>query len=655
MKSLAALATCALGCVPATSAAAWSANGPDGGIVHAATGGGGNLYIGTNDGVYRSSDDGANWSRLGDLPRGYYIGAVAVDPSNPSTLYATGGIALYRSTDGGAHWIETAEPAQAVTYHPGTPGDLVGVHPYSRDVRASVDGGATWQAATVSGSGAPFRAFAVVASAPDPHMFYALDGYRVVHRSSDGGRTWVPLPNPAPPVGVSSNGGRLAIEPNGDYLVLTDNQLDVGYVRRYAPWTGANTGATIAPLDSARGLLADRVAAGRFWLAAYTMNAPFGMHWFESVDNGSTWSDLGLLDVMPLYAHATAGGVLYGSGERGFVRSLDAGRTWAPRVRGVPLAEVRSVSMRPGAPEDMLAAGAGLGVARSTDGGATWSDSSTGLTQTTVSALVRSPQNPDVVYAGSNDGLFRSTDGGSTWSGVAIASFPISGQRTFGRLGVDRDDPAKLTGMQDYSRLMWSDDGGANWRSASASDGQWDFRFFPRTPAGSRIVYALAFLSSAEHRLYRAVGHGGVFEPIAGAQRFGTVAVNPANERELVALARNGTWNVWTAYRSLDAGDTWATRGALPSMQSLGDMAQLRFDACDPRTVYALAGGGFYVSRDKGATWAHEPLTLPATFLNDLDVDCTDGTASVVAATDTTGTQVRTPEEVEGIFADGIE
>src|SRR5204862_1753586 len=64
-----------------------------------------------------------------------------------------------------------------------------------------------------------------------------------------------------------------------------------------------------------------------------------------------------------------------------------------------------------------LYAGTYGGVSKSTDGGATWTASNTGLTNTEVNVLAIDPQTPAILYAGTYyDGVFKSTDGGATWT-----------------------------------------------------------------------------------------------------------------------------------------------------------------------------------------------------------------------------------------------
>src|SRR5215510_4571146 len=72
------------------------------------------LYAGT-DGVFKSTDAGATWTHLtnGIPPSINIVGAkdpMAIDPSNPSTVYVVGGNGegVYKSTNAGASWTRIA-------------------------------------------------------------------------------------------------------------------------------------------------------------------------------------------------------------------------------------------------------------------------------------------------------------------------------------------------------------------------------------------------------------------------------------------------------------------------------------------------------------------------------------------------------------------
>ncbi len=78
-------------------------------------------YMGTaGSGVWKTVDGGQVWSCVSDSVRLTSIGAVAVAPSRPDTVYvgASGFAAnagLYRSGDGGEHWDFVALQGHAVT------------------------------------------------------------------------------------------------------------------------------------------------------------------------------------------------------------------------------------------------------------------------------------------------------------------------------------------------------------------------------------------------------------------------------------------------------------------------------------------------------------------------------------------------------------
>lgn len=63
------------------------------------------VYLGTQDGPYRSIDRGASWERLGFPDAGREVWAIQVHPRNPMVVYAgTSPVGVYRSADGGDTW-----------------------------------------------------------------------------------------------------------------------------------------------------------------------------------------------------------------------------------------------------------------------------------------------------------------------------------------------------------------------------------------------------------------------------------------------------------------------------------------------------------------------------------------------------------------------
>ena len=71
------------------------------------------VYLGTQDGPYRSLDHGASWERLGFPDTGKEVWAIHVHPRDPKVLYAgVSPVGVYRSEDGGDTWRRLPNVAQ---------------------------------------------------------------------------------------------------------------------------------------------------------------------------------------------------------------------------------------------------------------------------------------------------------------------------------------------------------------------------------------------------------------------------------------------------------------------------------------------------------------------------------------------------------------
>ena len=172
------------------------------------------------NGMYRSTDAGASWTRIG-LEDSRQIGRILVDPHDPRTLLVAAlGHAygpnemrgVYRSTDGGATWTHSlfhdrdtgaidlaSDPEMRVVYaslwqtrrppwnvYPPSNGPGSGLY-------KSTDGGVTWSA--IHGNGFPSDAVGKIglAVAPsEPNRVYAIVDAKAggLYRSDDAGATW---------------------------------------------------------------------------------------------------------------------------------------------------------------------------------------------------------------------------------------------------------------------------------------------------------------------------------------------------------------------------------------------------------------------------------------------------------------------------------
>ena len=74
-------------------------------------------------GVFKSTDEGRRWRRLGSMRN---VSALAIDPQTPTTLYARAG-GVFKSTDGGRRWRRSGSMVhvKALAIDPAEAGDRV--------------------------------------------------------------------------------------------------------------------------------------------------------------------------------------------------------------------------------------------------------------------------------------------------------------------------------------------------------------------------------------------------------------------------------------------------------------------------------------------------------------------------------------------------
>ena len=171
------------------------------------------------NGLYRSADDGATWSRVEAGLTAPALRCFGPDPSQPGAILAgTEPACIFRSADGGASWRELdgvsriaghdqwflpysprAGAVRNVYAPPGRPGRLLASAEVG-GLLASDDGGASWTCSPVSGD----EDIHLVTGHPqDPDLLYAALGtawltqrpapgqrHGGVARSRDGGTTW---------------------------------------------------------------------------------------------------------------------------------------------------------------------------------------------------------------------------------------------------------------------------------------------------------------------------------------------------------------------------------------------------------------------------------------------------------------------------------
>lgn len=186
-------------------------------------------HISVGNGIYKSTDAGKTWSRMG-LENTGRIARIAIHPTNPDIVYAASeGYSygpqqergIYRTMDGGSTWqrvlfVSDSAGASDLVMDPNNPRVLyagfwqIEIHTWGREsggrfsgIWKSTDGGDTWTRLTRGLPPKPFGKVALAVAPSNSQRVYALietgDGVPIhgqptdrgeLWRSDDGGESW---------------------------------------------------------------------------------------------------------------------------------------------------------------------------------------------------------------------------------------------------------------------------------------------------------------------------------------------------------------------------------------------------------------------------------------------------------------------------------
>ncbi len=301
-------------------------------------------------GVLKSTNAGGNWapSTAGMGSRSVY--SLAIDPTNNAVVYAgtLGGSGVYKSTDGGATWTGlnagfSASPAIAVD--PQNPSVLYAANNAGFSaVMKSTDGGTSWAQANAGMPGGSIRSLAI-----DPAntltVYAGTNGG--VFKSTNGGTSWALVNNGVNVFGVSS----IAIDPANTSTVYaaTDASGVFKTTNGGTNWTQKNTGLTNTTVTS---LVIDPINPSTIYAATS------GDGVFKTTNGGDNWSPVntGLTNLMVNVIARDAGSpsTLYaGTRGTGIFKTTDGGGNWS-RVYG-SLNTPRIVALASGPASNVLA------------------------------------------------------------------------------------------------------------------------------------------------------------------------------------------------------------------------------------------------------------------------------------------------------------
>lgn len=497
------------------------------------------VYAGCSLGVFRTADRGAHWSKAAGLVN---VRKLAIDPKMPSRLFAVVSQGpLYKSEDSGATWVSQFNQLQSQQLYsldidPTNPKKIyVGAQ---GGVYRTGNGGKGWTL-SADGLGTGFIVVQYLLMSPsDPSTLYISYG-RGLARSTNSGRSWTPLPS-APSQVIP-----LAVDPAkpkvfygttypGRIVVSTDGGTSFAETSLIKPGYAGNIRTlAVDPADGAR------LYAG----------ADHGV--FASADKGKSWRETneGLANVLVTALAVDPGSpnTVYAGTQYGGLFKSTAGGAWR-RIADDYIDKITAVLVDPSAPSTLYYASSfGNGVLKSTDGGGSWV---TALPPQVVTALALDPAKSNVLYAAGGSAILqKSTNAGASWS-ASNSGLPT----TLRPNSVSVFDGEALLTDETQGAFL-SSNGGKSWKSDS-----------PTVSSGTALEARAdrPFLNLADGY---AVGQlkGQVVRDIvsnASPDGFGALGFSFAARFGSPALAASSDWTPWYAPKGVDASECYPV-GAL--------------------------------------------------------------------------------------------
>ena len=486
------------------------------------------IYMGSDVlGCYKSQDHGRTWKMINNGIAGYGVFSLAVDRTNPQTVYAATTDGLSKSTDGGEHWQtlpntgrsqlritgEKNRSIRSICVDPSDGNTVYAASPAGK-VYKSTDGGQTWAVVyetklneetgdflRVQFGGATNDIYggiwAAVAYPKDIKPADAL-GFGF---SFKGDKT---TPRQVSLTLRTANGETYrSRELNGLFandqwqdvvLKASDFVPDPAYVKKFPDKAAAMPAtpdwSSVVRFDFAyvshRPTDTSVAKLGRFFFVAKDPSAPADAAPAlktvrEFKKNKKVWSygnvRVGDLKVGPIFSVAVAehnpAWVIAASSNVGLVMSKDAGKTW--RELDTPK---RAGSVVFAGPKTIYATFFQDGIRKSTDGGKTWATiTPTGVTaDTRFWDIVASPTEPQQVCVIAPEGwggaFYMSGDGGKTWQKRAKIKADLAANPT-----LPQDCPNGEAGISNPRNLAINPQNpqelfiACNWRPCMSRDG----------------------------------------------------------------------------------------------------------------------------------------------------------------------------------------
>jgi MBG domain (YGX type)/Bacterial Ig-like domain (group 3) len=579
------------------------------------------IYITAADGgVWKTTNGGAHWTPLTDDQPTLAMSAIAVAPSNPQILYGTTGEAdhtgnslpsngILKSTDGGKTWAQLGS-----SWFSDYPTDSIAIGPFNPDI------------VVVAGSSTDGQ------------------GRSGLSVTTQGGTSWS---NTLPIMGIGPTSFRDVIAGPGSFDKFFAANGVAGGADKNGVYVSTTTGGTWSPagnfpMGATNGRISLGISQSTYTVMYAALSDPVTQSLnavYTSRDGGKIWTATtrppDYLGGFGDYANALAvdptdANIVYlaGSGQGGsteIVESRDGGASWSDISSGG--------GIKPHAFVHRMTFDAAGRLLLATDGGVWrldnpfpdtifWSDINGDLQITTLNGVALNPANSNIVYGGGPSiGTEKFTDN--------LAWTQIRGGDG-GLVRVDPSSPQTIYHTYTGNSIERSDDGGQTWADVSngLSGATPIYPFFTLDPNNSSHVLF------GTDRVYLSTNKGAKWTAVSAPNTSGwndasavtAIAAAPTDSNTIYAATSSGH-----VFATTNGGATWSARDVPNVIPS-----SLAVDPANSHVVYATSvdSRGVVRSTDGGVTWQNISFAFGAQHVWCIAADRQNGVTKLYVGAD---------------------
>ncbi|MFN5183909.1 MAG: VPS10 domain-containing protein [Bacteroidota bacterium] len=496
------------------------------------------LYLATGDGdagdsysvgVFKSTDGGLTWNTTGltwTVNQARTISRLIIDPTNPQILLAASSVGIWRTSNGGTNWTQTSTtPVNDIEFKPGATATVYATG--TRFLKSTNNGASFTQITTGLPANTAVDRMSVAVSVANAAYVYVLagnatdNGFNGVYRSTNDGASFTTQATTPNLMGWSNNGS------------------DVGGQSWF------DQGLAVSPTN------ANEVLVG-------------GVNVWRSTNGGTSWT---------IYGHWTGSGAPFIHADIHALEYNSAGTIYAGCDGGI---FKRNAT--------------------------TWQDLSIGMNIAQIYriGLSASATTPNLMITGHQD------NGTNRYNGTAWAQvMGGDGMDCF----IDRTNNNVMYGEQYNGDLNRSTNGGTNWTSiitGLTGTGAW-MTPWHQDPTTANTIYV------GYQQLFKSTNQGTNWAQVTGSMT-GTstiveFAIAPSNNQVIYVIKGN------VLFKTTNGGGAWTniTTG-LPTTSAA--MTNLAVDPSDPNNVWVTFSGysaanKIFVTTNGGTSWTNISTGLP--------------------------------------------